>query len=437
MKNTVTKPMTKHRIRTLITCLCLAAAGTSQAEFKAIDRVVAIVENDVILQSELDTRFAEVKQKVAGQRGVVPPDAELRKQLLDHLILESIQLQMGERAGVRISDSQLNDAIANIAAKNNISDLNQFKAALEAQGLSYEAMREQVRREMTLQRVQQGNLNSRVAVTDQEVENYLNSPEGRALTIGQFRLAHLLYPLDSGASDADVTRAEQVMAALGGAISAGKASFEAVLQQKRFDDATIEGGDLGWRKQEDLPEAFAQVAPALGRGQVSAPFRSGAGIHLLKVVDRKGGSGQIVRQTHARHILIKPSAIRSDAQARAFVADLRARVLKGEDFATLAKQYSDDIGSAMQGGDLDWATPGQFVPEFETAMNALPVNGISEPFRSPFGWHVLQVLERRDQDMSQLRWHNQAQQILYQRKFDDELQAWLQKIRDESFVELK
>jgi len=438
VKNTVIKLMTSHFLRTLLASLCLLAASSSHAELKALDRVVAIVENDVILQSELNARFTEVKQKMAGQRGgAIPPDAELRKQLLDHLILESIQLQMGERAGVRISDTQLNEAISNIAAKNNISDLGQFKAALEAQGLSYEDMREQVRREMTLQRVQQGNLNSRVTVTEQEVDNYLKSPEGRALMTGQFHLAHLLYPLDSSATDADVTRAEQVMTALGNAISSGKTTFEAALGQKRFNDAALDGGDLGWRQQEDLPAAFAQVAPALGRGQVSAPFRSGAGIHLLKVLERKGGGGQVVRQTHARHILIKPSAIRSEDQARAFVAELRARVLKGEDFSVLAKQYSDDIGSAMEGGDLNWATPGQFVPEFETAMNALPVNGISEPFKSPFGWHVLQVLERRDQDMSQLRWNNQAQQVLYQRKFDDELQAWLQKIRDESFVELK
>lgn len=423
--------------RCLLASVALLATTLTHADLQPLDRVVAIVENDVILQSELNTRFGEVKGKMANQRGGLPPDAELRKQLLDHLILESIQLQMGERAGVRINDSQLNEAISNIAAKNNISDLGQFKAALESQGLSYEQMREQVRREMTIQRVQQGNLNSRVQVSEQEVENFLQSPEGAALTEGQFRLAHLLYPLDSDASNADSSTAEQTMAALASAINSGKTSFESVLQQKQFNGKSVEGGDLGWRKQEELPAAFAQVAPALGKGQMSAPFRSGAGIHLLKVLDRKGGGGQIVAQTHARHILVKPSAIRSEEQARAFVAELRARVLKGEDFSVLAKQYSDDIGSAMQGGDLDWASPGQFVPAFETAMNALPLNGISEPFQSQFGWHVLQVLDRRNQDMSQIRWHNQAQQVLYQRKFDDELQAWLQKIRDESFVELK
>lgn len=417
----------------------LAVTATSaHAELKPLDRVIAIVENDVILQSELDMRLAEVQQKAAAsQRGGLPPASELRKQLLDHLILESIQLQMGERAGVRISDAQLNEAVSNIAAKNGITDLEQFKAALESQGMSYEEMREQVRREMTIQRVQQGNLNSRIQVTEQEVENFLQSPEGVAMTAGQYRLAHLLYPLDSDASNADATRAEQLMTTLGAAINQGKVRFENVLSDKLFEGTTIEGGDLGWRKQEELPAAFAQVAPTLGRGQMSAPFRSGAGIHLLKIIDRKGGGGQIVAQTHARHILIKPSAIRSDEQARDFVAELRGRVLKGEDFSTLAKQYSDDIGSAMQGGDLDWASPGQFVPVFETTMNALPINGISEPFKSQFGWHVLQVLERRNQDMSQIRWQNQAQQVLYQRKFDDELQAWLQKIRDESFVELK
>jgi len=427
--------MASKPLRLLLAGLVLASS-TAHAEIKSLDRVIAIVENDVILQSELDQRLAEVQEK-AGQRGQLPPANELRKQLLDHLILESIQLQMGERAGVRISDAQLNDAISNIASKNGISDLEQFKAALEAQHVSYEDMREQVRREMTIQRVQQGNLNSRVQVTEQEVETFLQSPEGVAMQSGQFRLAHLLYPLDFNASNADTTRAEQVMTALGAAINEGKTSFEKVLKEKQFDGATIEGGDLGLRKQEELPAAFAQVAPTLGKGQLSAPFRSGAGIHLLKVIDRKGGGGQIVAQTHARHILIKPSAIRSDEQARDFVAQLRGRILKGEDFGGLAKQYSDDIGSAMQGGDLDWASPGQFVPAFETAMNSLTINGISEPFKSPFGWHVLQVLERRNQDMSQIRWQNQAHQVLYQRKFDDELQAWLQKIRDESFVELK
>jgi peptidyl-prolyl cis-trans isomerase SurA len=428
------------KAKALATLLLASLAGTApmtRAELQTLDRVVAIVENDVILQSELEQRLAEVQQKAAQQRGNLPPAAELRKQLLDHLILESIQLQMGERAGVRISDAQLNEAIANIAARNGMTDIEQFRAALAADGLSYEQMREQIRRELTIQRVQQGNLNSRIQVTEQEVENFLQSPEGMAMTAGQFRLAHLLYPLESDADNDAATRAEQVMTRLGAAINEGRISFEQVLAAQQFEGAPIEGGDLGWRKLQQLPQAFAQVAPGLGSGQVSAPFRSGAGIHLLKVVDRKGGAGQIVAQTHARHILIKPSAIRSDEQARDFAAELRARIVAGEDFAALAKQYSDDIGSAMQGGDLGWANPGQFVPVFETTMNGLPLNGISEPFKSQFGWHIMQVLERRNQDISQLRWQNQAHQVLYQRKFDDELQAWLQKIRDESFVELK
>jgi len=436
VKNTATKLMMMANKPLCLLFAGLFLAATAQAELKSLDRVIAIVENDVILQSELDARLAEVQQKAQNDRSL-PPTNELRKQLLDHLILESIQLQMGEHAGVRISDAQLNDAITNIATKNGITDLEQFKAALEAQHVSYEDMREQVRREMTIQRVQQGNLNSRVQVTEQEVDNFLQSPEGIAMQAGQFRLAHLLYPLNSDASNADVTRAEQTMTALAATLNENKISFEKVLKDKQFNGVTIEGGDLGWRKQEELPAAFVQVAPALGKGQLSAPFRSGAGIHLLKVLDRKGGGDQIVAQTHARHILIKPSAIRSDEQARDFVAQLRARIVKGDDFSALAKQYSDDIGSAMEGGDLDWASPGQFVPAFETAMNSLPINGISEPFKSPFGWHVLQVLARRNQDMTKIRWQNQAHQMLYQRKFDDELQAWLQKIRDESFVELK
>jgi peptidyl-prolyl cis-trans isomerase SurA len=404
-----------------------------QAATEMLDQVVAIVDDDVIMASELRERLAAVTENLTARGVEMPPEDVLIRETLDRLILESIQLQKGMRVGVRISEDQLNSAMQRIAAQNRMT-LAQFQTALEQQGKSYADMREQVRREMIIQRVQAGNVNQRIQISEQEVKNFLATEEGQKLTQPEYHIMHALLPVSPTASDSQVAAAEAQVNKLLRRIRAGE-PFEEVIDSSggRF---TFTGGDLGWRKADDLPSLFADVAPQLQQGETSDPIRSESGFHLINMKERRGLE-QVVSQTKVRHILVKPSEIMTDEQARKLVAELKARAEAGEDFADLARQYSEDIGSAQEGGDLGWTNPGQMVPEFEQAMAATKVGQISEPVRTQFGWHILQVLDRRKQDMTQEAMRARAMDYLHNRKYQEELDAWLRQIRDEAFVDIK
>ncbi len=414
----------------------LACSFSVWAETQILDNVIAIVDSDIISKSGLDARVQQIQTSAKKQQSRLPPADMLRQQVLDRLIVESIQMQMGERAGVRISDAALTETMENIADNNGMT-LTEFKRTLEADGMSYSDTREQIRREMIINQVQQGNLNHRIQVTDQEVENYLASVDGKELSGGQYHLAHILFSLPSSASEKQANHLQDTAQELSRQLNAGKIDFTSVSENGQFAGIELQTSDLGWRKSKDIPSIFTGYAPRLKPGEVSTPIRSASGFHLIQLIDKRGGSGQIVEQTHARHILIKPSKIRSESQAQELAAELRSRALEGEEFAELAKLYSEDPGSTLQGGDLGWSSPGQFVPIFEQTMATLKENEISEPFKSQFGWHILQVLERRQHDVSMMRWQNIARNKIHQRKFNEELQSWLVKIRDEAFVEFK
>ena len=363
----------------------------------------------------------------------MPPEDTLIRETLDQLILENIQLQMGRRAGVRIPDEEINRATQRIAAQNRMS-LEQFQAALQSQGQSYENMREQVRREMIIRRVQMGNINQRVQITEEEVGNFMSTREGQNLTQPEFRLLHALIALPSDAPPEQVSAAKNQAEATLSRIRSGTDFAQAV--QDSTSPYQFTGGDLGWRKLADLPSLLSDVAPALKPGETSEPIRSDSGFHIINLVEVRGRE-QVVTQTKARHILIKPSEIMTDAQAQALAANLRARVLAGEDFSELAQEYSEDIGSAQEGGELGWTTPGQMVPEFEATVQKTPVGEIAEPVRTQFGWHVVKVEGRRDKDMSDLATRNKAMDYVHNRKYQEELDAWLRQIRDEAFVDIK
>ncbi len=399
-----------------------------------LDQVVAIVDDDVIMASELRERVQSITQTLQTRGAELPPEDVLIRETLDRLILESLQLQLAQRVGVRISDAQLNAAMERVAAQNRMS-LEEFRQALEAQGESFTAMREQVRREMLIQQVQRGNVNQRIQLSEQEVENFLESSEGQKLVQPEYRVLHALLPLDPEASEVEVQAAREHVQSLLRRIRAGEDFGEVV--SASGGEYTFTGGDLGWRKLEDMPSLFADVAPELDKGETSDPIRSPSGWHLVHMADRQGGGEQIVSQTRVRHILIRPSEILTPEEAREKVAELKSRIEAGEDFAELAREHSEDIGSATEGGDLGWTMPGQMVPEFEAAMNDTPVGELSEPVRSQFGWHLLEVLERREQDMSQQAMKNRAMEVLHQRKYEEELDAWLRKLRDEAFVDIK
>ena len=418
--------------RLLALCV-LALAATARAQTVILDSVVAIVEDDVIMASELRDRMVMLTSNLEA-RGVEPPPQDvLVRETLDRLVIESIQLQKGRRAGVRISDAQLNAALNRIAAQRGMS-LDQFRVQLEQQGESYQEMREQVRQELIIQRVQAGNVNQRIQISDQEIENYLESEEGRAMMAEEYRLIHALLPVANDATPTEEEVIEAYVNDLYARIAAGEA-FNDVISASD-GDYTFSGGDLGWRKRDDLPSLFAEVAPQLELQQTSEPIRSASGFHLIYLAEKRGGS-MVIQQTHVRHILLKPSAIRTDDDTRALAEDLRQQVIGGADFEELAREYSEDIGSAQEGGDLGWTSPGQMVPEFENMMDSTAVEQVSTPFQSQFGWHILQVLERRQEDVSNTVVRNRAGEVLHKRKYEEELDAWLRKIRDEAFVDIK
>ena len=422
-------------IKALLVAAGLAVSLLTSPGLKAatemVDQVVAIVDDDIIMASELRERVAALTETLQARGIELPPEETMIRETLDRLILESIQLQMGLRVGVRISDAQLNGAIQNIAAQNRMT-LDQFRQALEERGQSYPAMREQVRREMIIQRVQAGNVNQRIQITPKEVDNFLGTEDGKKLTQAEYNLLHALLPLSPSASPEEEAAASAYVAQVLERIRSGQ-PFEEVI---RSTNGRFSGGDLGWRKTEDLPSLFSDEAPGLAKGSTSDPIRSDSGFHLIFMKDVRG-SEAIVAQTQVRHILVKPSEILTDEQARELVLSLRARIQAGEDFAELAREYSEDIGSAQEGGELGWTNPGQMVPEFEKAMQATAVGDISEPVRTTFGWHILEVEGRRDQDMTSEAIRTKATNYLHNRKYQEELDAWLQQIRDEAFVDIK
>jgi peptidyl-prolyl cis-trans isomerase SurA len=424
-------------IKTLLLSAALTGAllitAPLQAATEIVDQVVAIVDDDVIMASELRERVDAVSANLKARDMKLPPEDQLIRDTLDRLILESIQIQMGTRAGVRISDEQLNEAVQRIAAQNRMT-LEQFSQALAQQGQSYDEMREQVRREMIIQRVQAGNVNQRIQITEQEVGNFMTTQEGQSLTQPEFHLLHALMPIDPDASDRTIAAATGQVDAVMKRIRAGE-SFKKVLQSST-QPYSFSGGDLGWRKLSDLPSLFVEIVPKLSPGQTADPVRSESGFHIV-FLEAVRGLDQIVSQTKARHILVKPSEIMTDDQARELVEQLRARALGGEDFADLAREYSEDIGSAQEGGELGWTMPGQMVPAFEAAMNETAIDQISQPVRTQFGWHIIKVEGRREEDMTNQASRAKAMDYVHNRKYQEELDAWLRQIRDEAFVDIK
>ncbi len=404
-----------------------------QAATEIVDQVVAIVDDDVIMASELRERVDAVSKNLKARDMQLPPEDQLIRDTLDRLILESIQIQMGTRAGVRISDEQLNEAVQRIASQNRLT-LEQFSQALAQQGQSYDEVREQVRREMIIQRVQAGNVNQRIQITEQEVGNFMTTQEGQALTQPEFHVMHALMPIAPDASDRTISAATAQVNAVMKRIRAGE-NFKKALQTST-QPYSFSGGDLGWRKLADLPSLFIEIVPKLSPGQTADPVRSDSGFHLI-LLEAVRGMDQIVTQTKARHILVKPSEIMTDDQARDLVAQLRTRAMSGEDFADLAKEYSEDIGSAQEGGELGWTTPGQMVPAFEAAMADTAVDQISQPVRTQFGWHIVKVEGRRQEDMTTQASRAKAMDYVHNRKYQEELDAWLRQIRDEAYVDIK
>ena len=419
------------RAKALSLGLMLLAASTVSAQIEMLDQVVAIVDDDIILSSELQERVQGVRGAMESRGVEVPEEDVLIRETLDRLILDSIQLQLAARYGVRIPDQQLDESMTRLAKQNGLT-LEQFRVALEQSGQSYAAARENLRDDLSIQRVQQGNVMRNINITEQEIDNFLATEEGETLTQPEYRVVQALLSAGRNEDAVSLGTKERFVDGVLAAIQSGTPFEEAVSVTQPY---TFSGGDLGWRKLGDIPSMFADVVPSLSVGDVTK-VRSSSGFHLVYLADAVGGE-RLIRQTDVRHILIKPTEVLSEEAAEALAVELKTRVGNGEAFGDLARQYSDDIGSAAEGGELGWTNPGQMVPEFEAAMASATEGEVTDPFRSEFGWHILEVKGRRDKDFSSQVRRNQVAGFIREQKYQEELDAWLRKIREEAFVDIK
>ena len=408
---------------------------SASSDIAVMDKIVAIVDKDVVLQSELNLHMGRIYSQIT-QSGTQAPSFEiLQQQVLDQLISERIQLNIGFNAGVRISDSEINEALARLAANSNLT-LTKYLELIKLQQPNIEILREQIRREIVVARVQQNQVMRRIRISERELDNFLESEDGRFMTSPDVNIGQILLGVPSNSN-------ETVLANI---YTQAKNLHERILQGEDFknlaisfsdDQTALEGGNIGWRKLAQLPFIFIEALKDMQVGDISEPIKSNAGYHLIKLYDRRGGDKKLVEQHFARHILMTPNQIRDEEHTINLLTNLRQQINDGADFGILAKQNSEDSGSSLSGGELGWSAPGLFVPEFEEVMYTIPLNEVSQPFQSPFGWHILQVTARREQDFSNEILRNKAENILSQRKYEQELRVWLQEIRDEAFIEIK
>lgn len=430
------KATIRQGLMTLLMLLAVALSFSVQAERKLLDQVVAIVDDDVVLQTELEARINTITGRLSAQGTGLPPRRLLEERVLEQLITESVQLQMADKMGMRISDNELNETLANIAERNGMS-LPEFENQLVAEGVSYRQAREQIRQEMLTSRVQQRLVGNRVRVTEREVENYLQALESGGGTDAEYRLAYIFIELDNPGDDAALDATREKAEKLRAAIVNGRDFREVAVAESDASNA-LEGGDMGWRSERQLPSLVAPIVPGLAVGEPSEVLENNSGFHMVMVMDKRGGSQkQVIQQNRVRHILIRPSEAVTDTEAEAAIRKLSQQLQDGDDFAVLAREFSDDPVSGSDGGNLGWVSPGQMVPAFEQAMQEAEVGEIKGPFRSQFGWHILQVEERRQKDISSDVKEAEARQAIYRRKFETELQNWLREIRDEAFIEFK
>lgn len=415
-------------------CLFLALPAAAQQRV-LLDKIVAIVDRDVVLQSELNNRLEDIRRTAERDNRELPPPNQLRDEVLETLIMENIQMQFAERASIRYDDDTINRVLGNMAQESGLS-FEAYIQALEAQGV-YLQTREQVRQQLTMQELQRGYVNQRITVTDQEIDNFLNSEMGQEVISADYLIDHILISVTSADSPqmrSDKLRyAAELVAQLeeGGSITETRAR---ALTERRF---ALDGTNFGWRKLDQLPSLFANAVEPMSVGQIEGPIEAGNGFHIIQLRDKRGGTEQIVKQTHIRHIMLAPNEIRDEQQTIALINELRQRIVDdGEEFTSLARQNSDDATSVVAGGDLDWVSEGGMPIEMESVVDTLEVGEISEPFRSQMGWHIAEVLGRRESDLSSEYTRSQAANMLRNRKFELELQNWLIEIREEAFVEL-
>ena len=417
--------------------LLLTSSLSSKAfsEYVKLDGIVAVVDEDVVLASELLERINLVRESMIQNKVPMPERDVFVGQVLDRLIIENIQLQEANNRGVVIDDQTLSQAVQQFAESNG-QTVEEFVVGLESQGTSYRKFREDIRLEMTLSRLQRGMINQRISISDQDISGLLNSPFYKDFFSDEYSLGHIRLDLADNSSETDKERliadADNIVEQLRDGEDFGK-----IAAAKSSSSTALDGGSLGWRRAGEIPSLFTEIALEMEIGDISDPIVSGSAVHIIKLIERRGAGMQELSQTLVSHILIKPSEIRSDKESRDLSESIYRQLLQGSEFAAMAKEYSDDPGTALNGGSLGWSEEGQFVPEFSEVMGKTETGQLSEPFLSPFGWHVLRVDDRRVQNISDEARREMAIDILFKRRFEEERQEWLKEIRDEAYVEIR
>ncbi len=429
------------RFLAFVALLGVAAAAWPQSKQLSstgvlLDGVAAVVNDGIVLRSDVENQMAVISQRIeqAGQQ--VPPRNILRQQVLERLVLQEVQMQRADRLGIKVSDEMVNQALTEVASRNKIK-FSDLPAALEQQGIDYRTYRDEVRREMTLQMLRQRDVISRVYVSPREVDQCVAKRKASPGADNEYNLSHILVAIPSNATEQQV--AERTARAQGVYERAQKGEDFAQLAISYSDSGTaLDGGALGWRKAAQLPSFVADTVPNLKAGDVTEPIRTPSGLHIFKLLEVRGASqSALVSQVHARHILMTTNEVEDDETVRQKLLKIRERVLNGESFEAIASVTSEDTGSAANGGDLGWQGPGTFVPEFEQQLDKLAENELSQPFKSKFGWHLVQLLGRRTYDASEDVTRNKCVMQMREARADEETEIWLRRLRDEAFVDYR
>ena len=411
----------------------LQSFNVSAAEY--LDGIAAVVEDDIILESELAREVASIAANLKVRNVQLPPETVFYKQVLERLIIEKLQSQLALKAGVKVNDEMVNASLENIARQNGL-DMQSFKKEINSQGMDFEVFKENVRKEIIINQLRSQEIGSRIRVSEQEIEHYLETEISAQDQKIQYLLGHILIAVSEGASAAVIQGEAEEARSVTEQLRQGE-DFKQMAVSVSDGTNALQGGDLGWRTLNQLPTLFVDVVKAMSKGEVADPIRSPGGFHILKLLDTTDVQSHVITETHARHILIKTNELINDDEAKKRLEAIAGRIADGDDFATLAKANSDDAGSAIQGGDLGWVMPGLLVPPFEKAMSELAVNETSQPVQTQFGWHLIQVLDRRSKDNRENQQKNQARDEIRNRKIEEETELWLRRLRDEAYVDIR
>lgn len=417
-------------IVTVLTALFL----TVNAKAELLDRIVAVVEEDVILDRELSSETNAIIRKLEANKVMIPPAFILRKQVLERMILDRLQRQLAERSGIRVGDEMLRNSVMDIAERNGLN-IDEFRGELQAQGINFNDFEESIRSEIVINRLRAREIGSRILVTDREISHYQETQGAIGEEQIEYYLGHILIAIPEAASSSVIQRAKEKANGVVSDLLNG-ADFQQTAVAVSDAGNALQGGVLGWRETGEIPTLFVDQVIKMNKGDISELIRSPSGFHIIKLLELKGLNKHFVVKTKVRHILIKINEIVDDKEAREKLLSLKERIIDGDGFATLARSNSDDRGSALNGGGLDWVGPGDLVAPFEAAMSNLEINEISDPVQTQFGWHIIQVLAREGKDNSIEHNKNLVREEIRKRKIEEETELWLRRLRDEAFVDI-